>query len=309
MEWNRLPIVVATMVGFYIADRSSGEVPPPIDELVTRLANSDRRVRDEAIQLLEARGAASLPLLRQALKDKDENVRAIARSLIELIETKVALAPKRLNGSFHKQQLSAILKEIESQSGYRLTSGSEDPLINNIEFHNASFWKTIDSLCQITGLDCSVNYLENKIELQRRNRSPFRWCNDAFYIAATKIDDQLDVDFTESGSDHQIGKRDRHLSIHITIHSEPRFLIISLGNPVIQTAVDERDRHFVLAEPRRDDRPESKNNRSMEGQAVRLFLKPDNNGAIWIKEIRGVIPIEVVAERNRVLVTQNLLNS
>ena len=94
MEWNRLPIVVATMVGFYIADRSSGEVPPPIDELVTRLANSDRRVRDEAIQLLEARGAASLPLLRQALKDKDENVRAIARSFIELIETKVALAPK-----------------------------------------------------------------------------------------------------------------------------------------------------------------------------------------------------------------------
>src|SRR5258708_7272348 len=113
-------VVVTVLAGSLLTWTCAADTKAPTtEELIDRLASADFPEREQAAKTLKSRGPDVLPALRKALKHRDAEVRRRVEELIPLLEAVAAVAPKRVTLTGEKRPLSAILKDIEKQTGYK----------------------------------------------------------------------------------------------------------------------------------------------------------------------------------------------
>jgi len=151
--------------------------PERISQLIARLGSSRFKDREEAGAALEAIGPPALAALKQAVHDRDPEVRRRAETLASAIhkrvETAQLLEPKRVHLSLHEVGVPEAVARLARQSGYAIEIGEspqslsalpgprsnsrtelEEPTVGDLfkplvtlDTGETSFWQAFDQLC------------------------------------------------------------------------------------------------------------------------------------------------------------------
>jgi hypothetical protein len=128
----------------------------PVD-LVARLGAARYAERESASKELEEQGRRALPALRSALDSADAEIRTRAVTLVHKIEGNLLTQATPLTLNFQDQPLAEVIRGLHSQSGIKLTLVPENSKlaqtrITLTETTPLPFWKSIDRLCEVAGL-------------------------------------------------------------------------------------------------------------------------------------------------------------
>ena len=298
----------------------------PVAELIEQLAAPKFADRERAARLLQARGPVALPELRKALKHPDAEVRRRARTLVAALEAAAALEPKRITLRADKQPLAAVLKDVEKQTGYKLSAeGMSDEKRFTFDLKGMPFWEAVERLRDEAGLAVRLEFLEEGIQLRpTAKRARFVRVNGPFRLELTRIDGDRAVDFTNPGEGNDPDRRDQRLSLSLSLLAEPRFILLHTEPPQIEVARDEDGKELRVAPPPAkgntfDERLEAIVRKEVQEKmevfrrdfqdTARIELLGPPPGAKRLKELRGTIPVLVVVGHRRVVVTENLPES
>src|SRR5437870_6500229 len=111
----------ALLVVLLTSARGAADAPSPnVEKLIDQLGSRVFAEREQAARLLQARGPSVLPALRKALGHRDTEVRRRVQELIAPLAAAAAVAPKRITLKADHWPLADLLKEVETQTGYRI---------------------------------------------------------------------------------------------------------------------------------------------------------------------------------------------
>jgi hypothetical protein len=138
------------------------QAPPgdDIDRLIAQLTHQKYAERVAAMKALEAKGEAALPALRKAAEKGDLELQRRATLVIELIETRLAVAPL-LSGSkvrlvFKDVLILDAVADLREKLGFRVdVEGDRVPLHNRkitLDTGEVTFWQALTQFCQAAGL-------------------------------------------------------------------------------------------------------------------------------------------------------------
>jgi hypothetical protein len=297
-----LPLVILVIIAGAFLSRADEADPKTvsIEELITRLGNSDFAEREKSAKTLQARGPSVLPALRKALKHQDAEVRRRVEELIPILEAVAAIAPKRVTLPAEKQPLSAILKEIEKQTGYTVEEDERnDDNRFAFEMKDVPFWEALERIRRETGCIIVERNSAGKFSLKKsKAKKPFVVTAEAFRLELIWLEEHRHMDFRDdAGKGNELGvHRHRVTTVGFSIQAEPRFVIVGVETPKVESAQDEDGRPFTVL-PSRSNR---------DGGVI-LLQVPE--GARTIKEVRGTISIQVAVARKNVVATENFLAS
>jgi hypothetical protein len=285
---------------------------PPDEKLIEQLGSSDFAQRERAARMLQARGPAALPALRKAKTHRDAEVRRRVLAMIPILETAAALAPKRVTLGREPRTLSAILQEIEKQTGYRIDrDDKEDGRLFRIEMKGASFWEAMERIGRETSRVVDTAPDKDGLRLNpRKARSPFVALNGPFRLELGTIHEERDIDFTRPGKGKETGQGSRRQTMAILILAEPRFILLDAGQASVQIATDEEGKALRLPTP--DKQPRSTHtfspfiHKDFKGTSE-ILLGGNSDTARKIEVLRGTIPVQMVVERKRIVLTENVL--
>lgn len=305
----RVAIVIASL-----ATPALAADPPSIDKLIEQLGSRSFAEREKASKLLSERGPAALPALRKAKESKDEEIRKRAEALIPPMEIEEALLPKRVTFKIDDGPVEEVLKEIAKQTGYSLspTKGTGRPKIK-LEVREAPFWEAIEKIAKETGRDVQSWSFDKVSVLQPgKGRSPYINIRGPFRLEAGWFHEDRDIDFAEAkpGTD---GKRDRRLTLSVSLLAEPRLTFLKIGPAKVDEALDADG--TSLLEPSESDAGNairSQGRGTYRGESLLwsdIRLKRASDTAKSAKLIRGVIPVKTILIRRPVVVTSKLLES
>ena len=102
------------------------EPKPDAAALVEKLGSAHDAER-EATKSLESLGSKALPALRSALKTRDPEVRARARSLLNKIEGNLLIQESLVRLDFKDATLDEIVKSLKKQTGIEVGLGGSGP--------------------------------------------------------------------------------------------------------------------------------------------------------------------------------------
>jgi hypothetical protein len=244
-------------------------------------------------------------------------VRRRLEQLIPRFEAAVALAPKRVTLDTQKRPLSAVLKEMEKQTGYKVeTDDGVDASGVSCAMKNVPFWEALEMIGRETGLVLTTLPLADRMELKlkrREGRSAFVATEGAFRLELTKLHEDRDIDFTEDVSDKKPGRRAGELAVTISVRAEPRLLILGIENPRMEAALDETEKPFRAL----SGSSHSKSDHAIVRDLFRvealgsteLLLQRSTDRAKMLTVLRGAVPVKVVVERKLVAVTNSIYDS
>ncbi len=287
------------------------------DDLIARLDSADFAEREQASKELQARGPGILPALRKALKHEDAEVRRRAKELIPPLEDATAIAPKRVTLNVKDQPLSTALKEIKKQTGYAIEEEERnDDKRFTFEMKDVTFWEALDHIQRKTG-NLLDRYFEegtgDHLILQRsKTTSRFTYNAGSFRLKLYRFHEDRTLEFEAAARDGEPGRRTGLLKLGVTVMAEPRLIFLKVGEPQVNMAVDEDGKAYVVPPP-----PGKGEFLGSQGwgsyrcafmQFADLRLERSSDKARTIKELRGSIPVQVVAGRKPLLVTEDVLN-
>jgi hypothetical protein len=242
-------------------------------------------------------------------------VRRRVQQLIAPLAAAAALEPKRVTLKADRQPLSAVLREIEKQTGYPISApGAKDGQRYRFEMRDVPFWEAVDRVGAEARRAVSVQPLETGILLNRREgRPPFVTTSGPFRIELTRFHEDRDIDFAEPGQGKEPGRRDHLLTLTASVLAEPRFILLAVGPARVEVAVDEDNKSLGSpppAEGRKSSVSEVEDVFREDFQHVAAVrLQRSSAKARTIRVLRGTIPVLVVVERKQVVVTEQFLAS
>jgi len=295
---------------------SSGEdtPPPTIEKLIEQLGSRSFAEREKATKALRDRGAAALPAVRKALESKDEEVRKRAESLVPVLEVEEALLPKRVTLKADGQAISAVLADLEKQTGYKFRSvgGRNDEKVTT-DLRNVPFWEAIDSVLTQTGRGAVYQPYDKSLQLTAGvARSPFVSVRGPFRLEANWIHEDRDVDFTQVGTTKD-GRRGNQLTLSVALQAEPRLTFLRIGPAKIEEAMDSDGKSLLEPKgpgPATATSPPGRGTfRGESLQYTDVRLRRASETAKSLKVVRGMIPVKTILIRRNVVVTTKVLES
>jgi hypothetical protein len=281
--------------------------------LIDQLGSTDFAERERAGQMLRARGPSVLPQLRKARTHADAEVRRRVQALIASLEVAIALEPKRVTIKPEVQALSAILKEIEKQTGYAVKADTNVEQRYQVHINDMTFWDALERIEAVTGFAVVCEPLESGIQLKRRDdRPPFVVVKGPFRLEASRFHEDRDIDFTRRGKDKEVGRRSHLLTLTVSVLAEPRFILLSVEKARVDVALDEEKKSLGSPPPedgQRDSLRVIDLFRADFQHTSDILLQRSSEKARTIKTLRGVIPVQVVAERKPLVVTEKVLEA
>ena len=311
MRPSFLPCILLVASSLLLSAPAHGaDENPTTDELVERLGSKRFNERERAAKSLAERGPKVLPALRLALKHADGEVSTRAQKLIAALEIVEVMEPKRLTLDTNKQPLAVAINQIERQTGCKLLVDEKDPTaLYSFQMKGATLWEVLQKLNAEAGL-VHVDYRAGTYKLVPGiYTSPFRWSHGSFWLVAQKFDEHKSIDFSELGMNNERTKQDDYLKLAVSVRVEPRFLILGFDEPEIEIALDENGKAFGKTNTTEDRKRLALAKKTFDGETVYLCLHRTDKNAKAIRELRGWIPVRVVVERKRVLVTDDFLKS
>jgi hypothetical protein len=287
---------------------------PSVEKLIEQLGSKEFAERERATQLLKAKGVSALPALKKAANHPDKEICRRVQELIPPLEAVIALSPKRVSLEAGKHSLSKALKAIEAQSGSKVDlADGADAEFESPAMKDIPFWEALDRIGRATGRTLQVPRRDNDTETKLKlceGQSRFLALEGAFRVELVRLHEDRDIDFTEHDSDKKPGRRDEWLTASVKVLAEPRFLVLHVAKPQLEVAIDEEGKSF------RWQREQQLS--EWEDVPLRHLLEPDycrstrfdfqrlTDTSRMIKKLRGVVPIEVVGDRNPIVITDKL---
>jgi hypothetical protein len=279
----------------------------PIPKYVEQLGSRSYAQRERATNVLRQYGPIALPALRKVLKSTDEEVRFRAEGLVRELEVLAALAPKRITLIGADRPLSAVLNDFQTQTGYKLRVLGPANQGVAVDLKKVPFWEAVERIGKTTGYAIALDTYGSELRFQQaRVQPPYVQINGPFRVEASRLHEDRDASFREPKPDGTAGMTSHALTLTLIVHAEPKLTLLSVGRPQIDKATDEADRAYKVIVPPTNTREyfgyepdEMPLNRQTQ---VRLQRAEDR--ATRIAELSGTIPVKVVIEKKRVVVSE-----
>ena len=280
----------------------------PIQKYVDQLGAKNYAARERATKALRQYGPISLPELRKVVKSLDEEVRFRAEGLVRELEVVAALMPKTVTLTGADRPLSTVLNDFQGQTGYRLrVIGQTANQAVAIDLKKVPFWDALEQLGRATNHAVAIDGYGPELRLMpARVRPPYVQLSGPFRVEASRLHEDRDATFREPKPDGTAGQTTHALTLTLVVQAEPKLTLISVGKPLIDRATDEADRAYTVINqptPSREyysyEPDEMPVNRQTQ---VRLQRAVDK--ATRIAELTGKIPVKVVIEKKRVVVSE-----
>lgn len=303
--------------------------------LLQQLADRDWVVRDAAEKQIVAMGLQAVPLLRRAATSNDPEVRRRAMRILPGLEHALRVRPKRYTFSVVEQPIGKVIETLKKESGYKIENhlglitnppGPEGKVVPGerkftYHFKEATWWQILDRINEDVPLQPPMNYGDDVVRLYRahgrHSSSPYVGYDGGFRYVANSLTLHRSVEF--GMRPHPSGVRSESLLLNLTLYSEPHLPFLSVDQPRLEIAQDDRRGSMVPLPP---------TNEAEEGILGRVVTRryyggtskqpsvqvsvPLAAGAVGAKSlalIRGVIPVTLLAEQRPVVVCEDVANA
>lgn len=321
----RTVLLLTVLAGACLTALAPGQTPPAqttppsnFDSWIEQLGDEDFRKRDQAVQLLQAQGAAALPALRKAINHPDLEIRRRALELIPTLEMLAVLAPRRITYKAVNKPLQDIFNEITRQTGLKVEFWANNPQQSySVDFRDKTFWEALDMLCRDANLVVQNGYGDDRIRLNQQNGYvPYLVHQGAFRFTANNIHQARSIDLSLVNRDAGPGQKHESLTFGFTVFVEPRLSILGMGEVKLTSAYD-NENNSLLTEQSAPD-PEAVwmaarrwssgryGNRSNTIQTS-VNLRRVSEKASTIKVLRGSVPVNLLAEQKPVVLAEKVL--
>lgn len=280
---------------------------PTTEQLIAQLGHKTFAVREKAMVALRAKGPVVLPDLKKALAGPDAEVRERLQVLIPELEKVAALTPKKVTLNEKQQTVTAIAKNIEAQTGFKMSvhvTNTKNELFD-IECKDLPFWEAMHLVQERTGYGVATSQYDQSLRLQMIpvpskffvNHGPVR-------LELHHLHEDRDFFFKEAGVDKQ-AKQLHLLSLNFKVMSEMRHNVYSVGEPIIDAALDENGKAYEML--KKDGNTEYSSSRwgAMFIADSQIRLRRGHENAKTIRELKGTIPVQLVIEKRKVLISDN----
>lgn len=304
---------------------SAAEPPAPaagaLEPLIEQLGDKDFKRREAASKALEARGVEALPTLRKAQGHADAEVRRRLDELIPVLETRIALQPRRVTLQASNKPLKQIVAELARQTGYRVQLAPETPerekQVYSFQIENQTFWDALQQLGETTGLTVQQNYYGDDVlrlqPVETDQYVPFAYHNGPFRVVAQGFSYSRSIQFGTLSRNLQRPPpaSTEYLSLGINLSVEPRLPLLHLGQVRITTAEDEQQHSMV---PPANPNAAASGPRYYYGGGYRCYSQHVQAALVWpsksartLKVLKGVIPVTLLADQKPLLQVENVL--
>ncbi|MBP3953902.1 HEAT repeat domain-containing protein [Gemmata sp. G18] len=136
-------------------------VPSRVAQLIARLGAEDFRDRESAVAELEKSGPGAIPLLRDATKSDDPEVRRRAAGILFRLERNVdsaaLLVPKKIALAYRDTPLGSAINDLKARTKLNLaldTTRIADPLrkVTCVTAGEVPVWEALEQFCAAAGL-------------------------------------------------------------------------------------------------------------------------------------------------------------
>jgi hypothetical protein len=325
-----------------------GDASPQVASLVEQLGSARYSDRETAAAALQRIGRPALASLRNARASRDPEVRTRAGALAQKIENALLTQPTQVQLNFQNAPLPDVARSFSRQTGFRVElypinlAKWRQQRVNLQESESVDFWKAIDQLCDLAGLQYNasmhdyIGHGEPVFALTdgtTRTRTPIS-DHGPFRVSLIGVEYQRNVTYAPSGVGAQVpppprpavlGPAHRETSApprlnpvtnvqfaaQLLVAAEPRLALTQVRPLQLVEAVDDRGNSLI---PVADD--ETAHNRyagysgMSTGPVVQLQAQLHRPAAVGerIKKLRGFVTLIVSARRPHPLVIP-LVNS
>ncbi len=279
----------------------------PIPKYVEQLGSRSYAERERATTILRRYGPIALPELRKVLKSTDEEVRFRADGLVRELEVVAALAPKRITLTGAGRPLSAVLNDFQAQTGYKLRVLGPGNQGVSVDLKKVPFWEAVERIGKTTGHAIALDTYGSELRFQpARVQPPYVQVNGPFRVEASRLHEDRDASFREPKPDGSAGLTSHTLTLTLIVHAEPKLTLISVGRPQIDKATDEADRAYTVINPPTNAREyySHEPDEMPLNRQTQVRLRRAEARATRVAELSGTIPVKVVIEKKRVVVSE-----
>jgi hypothetical protein len=295
----------------------------PYRTWIEQLGSPSYRLREEATRQLEAEGLKALPALQEALGSEDAEVRRRARALIPAIEMRALLSPRRINLAIENKTLRDIVDELQRQTGYKIEFWSPDPARTyTFTIKDRTYWEAMDQICTMTHLSVQQNYGDDIVRLQQGEHcTDYVRYDGPFRFVPLGIQQTRYMPLNQPHRGLEMPQVTENLNFSFLVCSEPRLPLLGMGQPKIEAAYDNQKCSMVPPSTNTFDPMDFRfgmgrrwvtryggGNRCCQIQAD-LSLVRSSNKATTIKELRGYVPVTLLAEQKPVVLADDVLKS
>ncbi len=308
--------------------------PATVEALVQQLASTDFKVRDTAYKALQARGTAILADLKKARDHKDPEVRRRLEELIPNLEAIQTLAPKRISLNLVNQPLKDAVQEVIKQTGYKISypDGQANPRgekqVYSFQLNNATFWETIDKICEVSGLYLQPGYGDEPFRLYFQDvQTPFVYRNGPFRLVANSFHYSRSISFGQISRNQVVPQpgvalppngpqNHESMSFSFYILTEPKLPILGLGEVKLTEVRDELGNSMLLVRNTGDQAEFGGRRHYRYGGGYRQYQYHTQAAMSWplktarrVQVLKGAVPVTVLAEQRAAIVVDNVLKA
>lgn len=292
---------------------AQSEAPPTVERLIEQLGSREFKSRESAAKLLAARGEDALPAMRKAAGHPDPEVRQRLGQIISDTERATLLAPKRVTMRFDGPPKEA-LAELTRHTGYRVElQGAAPASPVSVEVTNATFWEALDKISTQAGLVLQQHHdMQGGLILVPQNSyTPFIDYRGPFRVWATGFHYNKSLTFGSlPRSQPATNNRTEQLSFMFSVVAEPKLPLLGLGQPRISIALDDQG-NSLAPPPVKGGMYETYHGgyygyRNLVLQTQLQLMGPGAN-ARTIKQVKGSLPVTLLAEQRPEITVENIL--
>jgi hypothetical protein len=288
------------------------------EQLIEQLGDQDYRARDAAGKSLESLGSRALPALRKAREHEDPEVRRRVATLLRTLENAALLAPKRVTVNLTRKPIRQVMDELAKQTGYKIEMwGGNDQGMCDLKCENLPFWQAFDRVARAGGLVLQIGYGDDHLRVnQQDSYVPYIAYDGSFRVVANSFHYNKTVDFSALPRTAGGANRYENMSFGLTVCSEPKLPLMSLGQPQLSVAVD-NDGRSMLPSPAggMDGRfiggrmaYYGGGNRTCAMQTQAALVRPSEKSRS-VKLIKGAVPVTLLADQKPKVVADNILKA
>jgi WD40 repeat protein/tRNA A-37 threonylcarbamoyl transferase component Bud32 len=281
--------------------------PEEIAGWVRQLADADAEIRDRAAKALQEVGPPALRDMSRAASDPNVAVRRAAKEVADRILVAEALAPRRVALKFQDASAGEAVKELSEKSGIRIEyvappPPAAPPPAFSLELDDTPFFEALDRMCEAVGLKCTTRDGQS---FQCTPGTPSRRAALA-YAGPFRLRGAVWTERRDFPLDDKAAAGKDTLQLQVAMIGEPQAAVVGVGYPRLVEARDDDDRNLVLT-------PQPTLPTSYEpygaGPLVRprvLFFQPASARGGTLKDVRGLLPLEVMIRREDIATASDL---
>jgi hypothetical protein len=301
----------------------AAEVRADVERLIEQLADKDFHVREKAGKEIAALGTAALPVLQKNRAHIDPEVRRRLEELIPPLERAVTLMPKRASLHMTNKPLRDVLTELSRQTNYTILLAQEanradkEKVVYTFHFDELPFWQALDRVCESTGLVLEQHYGEEGLRLSHQESyTPFVCYEGPFKVVATGFSYYRNNNFGQLPKKPVPMSQANHETLHLNLNvaAEPKLPLLRVGQIRLVSAEDDEKNSML---PRGNGSGAFRmEHRYYSWSGYRSYTQSTQAELIWpsknartLKELKGVIPITLLADQKPAVVTDKILSA